>query len=105
MGGEQCLFEIDSKLDNLKDLLLGIHFQLDKIKDRIKETRTDVACLRVMLDQIIKEVTKLAAKIQATIDTFSTTTVTLFMNLNDITSQTLAYISNAILLLLLKFIC
>lgn len=44
-----------------------------------------------MLDQVIKEETKLAANIQAANDTLSTTIVTQFTNQKDTTSQTLAY--------------
>ncbi|KAF3658823.1 hypothetical protein FXO38_12981 [Capsicum annuum] len=56
------LFEIDSKLDNLKDLFLATHLQHDKIKNTSKEAGTDVALLCVKLDQVIKESTKLVRK-------------------------------------------
>lgn len=90
MDVELHLLEIISKLDNMKDILSTTHFQLEKIKDTSKETKTDVARLHVKLDRVIKEATKLVAKIQATTDTLSTTIITQFMNLKNATAQTLA---------------
>lgn len=91
MDVKLCLLKINSNFEYLKYLLLATHLHLDKIKDTSKETKTDIAQLRVKLDQVIKEVTRLVAKSQATADTFSTTIVTRCTNLKDTTAKTLAY--------------
>lgn len=84
---ELHLLKINSKFDTMKDLLLDTQFQLDKIKNIIK----DVACLHVKVDQVIKEATKLVAKIRAITDSLTTAITTQFTNLKDATSQTMVY--------------
>ncbi|KAF3616330.1 hypothetical protein FXO37_35123 [Capsicum annuum] len=58
-----CLIEIVLKLESIEDLLLSSHFYIYKIKDVSKKTSTNVARLKVRLDQVIKKVTKVFAKI------------------------------------------
>lgn len=82
---------IELKLDSIKDILLGSHFYLDKIKDVSKETTIDVALIKVRLDQVIKKSAKIVVKIQTTTDSLSIIITTQFSNLKDFTSQTVAY--------------
>ncbi|PHU20264.1 hypothetical protein BC332_11415 [Capsicum chinense] len=79
------LTEIDLKLDFIKDLFLASHFYLDKIKYVSMNTRTDIARLKLRLDQIIKEANKIAAKIQTTSDSLSSviTNLTFHEDQND----------------------
>ncbi|KAF3649942.1 hypothetical protein FXO37_18718 [Capsicum annuum] len=86
------LTDIDSKLDAIKDLLLATHFQPNKIKDVTKKAKTNVAWLRVRLDQVLKEVTKITTKIQTIMGTLSATISTRFSNMKDVITQTLAYL-------------
>lgn len=53
-------------MTHFKDFLLATHFQMDKVKYVTWETCTDVARIRLKLDQVIKEVVKVANKVQAT---------------------------------------
>ncbi|KAH0773574.1 hypothetical protein KY290_010711 [Solanum tuberosum] len=59
-------------VDSLKDLLLAAHFKIDNVKDVTKETGTDVARIRLRLDQIMKETIKIATKVQASSKAIST---------------------------------
>lgn len=52
------LTEIDLMLDSIKDLLLASYFYLEKFKDVSKKTISNVALLRLRMDQLIREATR-----------------------------------------------
>ncbi|TMW82267.1 hypothetical protein EJD97_006374 [Solanum chilense] len=43
------LSAMSEQVDSLKDLLLSAHFKIDSVKNVIKETGVDVACIRLKL--------------------------------------------------------
>lgn len=74
MDVELRLLEIYSKINTIKYLLLGTHFQLDKIMDTSKEIGSNIARVCVKMDHVIKKETYLIAKTWAIPNTLSTTT-------------------------------
>lgn len=49
----------DGKLESLLDLLIGTYFQMEKVSVVTKETCSDVAKIRLKLDQVIMEAVKI----------------------------------------------
>ncbi|KAF3657501.1 hypothetical protein FXO38_13661 [Capsicum annuum] len=80
------LTKIDLKLDSINDLLLATHFYLDKTKDARKEINIDIARLRLRLDQVIKEATKIESKIHSTSDLLFSVITNQFTNPKDTTA-------------------
>ncbi|KAG5571965.1 hypothetical protein H5410_061731 [Solanum commersonii] len=60
------------QVDSLQDLLLASYFKIDNVKDVTKETGTNVARIRLRLEQIMKETIKIVAKVQASSKAIST---------------------------------
>ncbi|KAK4726867.1 hypothetical protein R3W88_031784 [Solanum pinnatisectum] len=78
-------------VDSLKDLPLVAHFKIDNVKDVTKETSADVACIRLRLDQILKEAIKIAAKVQASSKAISTSLSSRFEEMSTAIVNTLTY--------------
>lgn len=89
---------MDAKFEALQDLLIATHYKFDQINESLekvksvsKEAGTDVAKIRLKLDQVIKESVKVATKIQASSDAVTTKISDHFENLKTATVNTLSY--------------
>ncbi|KAK6782035.1 hypothetical protein RDI58_019831 [Solanum bulbocastanum] len=83
--------EMKERFDSFKYLLLATHLQMDKVKNFIGEIGADVDHIRLKLDQVIKEIVKIANRVQDNSSTIKTSISKKFEEMSTAITNSLSY--------------